>query len=80
MSNFPWLTLQTDQLGRITNDLDTIQFSIKKASKLVKEISRQVCHDPYSLILQPILVVFAAQSLLEIHLGLKELVLMLVDY
>jgi SNARE protein len=37
--------LQTDQLGRITNDLDTIQFSIKKASKLVKEISRQLATD-----------------------------------
>ncbi|KAH9532652.1 hypothetical protein CY35_18G010000 [Sphagnum magellanicum] len=36
---------QTDQLGRITNDLDTIQFSIKKASKLVKEISRQLATD-----------------------------------
>jgi hypothetical protein len=35
---------QTDQLGRITNELDTIQFSIKKASQLVKEIGRQVCY------------------------------------
>ncbi len=39
-----WLALQTDQLGRITNELDTIQFSIKKASQLVKEIGRQVCY------------------------------------
>lgn len=30
-------------MGRIVNDLDTIQFSIKKASQLVKEIGRQVC-------------------------------------
>lgn len=34
--------LQTDQMGRIVNELDTIQFSIKKASQLVKEIGRQV--------------------------------------
>ncbi|CAG7896861.1 unnamed protein product [Brassica rapa] len=32
---------QADQMGRVGNDLDTIQFSIKKASKLVKEIERQ---------------------------------------
>lgn len=29
-------------MGRIVNELDTIQFSIKKASQLVKEIGRQV--------------------------------------
>jgi septal ring factor EnvC (AmiA/AmiB activator) len=34
---------QTDQMGRVVNDLDTIQFSLKKASQLVKEIGRQVC-------------------------------------
>ncbi|KAK4773137.1 hypothetical protein SAY87_028156 [Trapa incisa] len=36
---------QTEQMGRIVNDLDTIQFSIKKASQLVKEIGRQVATD-----------------------------------
>ncbi|CAM8932838.1 unnamed protein product [Rhodiola kirilowii] len=36
---------QTDQMGRIVNDLDTIHFSIKKASQLVKEIGRQVATD-----------------------------------
>ncbi|KAL5782788.1 hypothetical protein ACOSP7_007817 [Xanthoceras sorbifolium] len=36
---------QTDQMGRIVNELDTIQFSIKKASQLVKEIGRQVATD-----------------------------------
>ncbi|WOL10228.1 plant SNARE 13 [Canna indica] len=36
---------QTEQMGRIANDLDTVQFSIKKASKLVKEIGRQVATD-----------------------------------
>ncbi|CAK7323125.1 unnamed protein product [Dovyalis caffra] len=33
---------QTEQMGRIVNELDTIQFSIKKASQLVKEIGRQI--------------------------------------
>ncbi|CAI0393359.1 unnamed protein product, partial [Linum tenue] len=33
---------QTEQMERIVNELDTIQFSIKKASKLVKEIGRQI--------------------------------------
>ncbi len=32
-------------MGRIVNELDTIQFSIKKASQLVKEIGRQVATD-----------------------------------
>ncbi|AAD49774.2 F11A17.20 [Arabidopsis thaliana] len=36
---------QTDQMGRVVNDLDTIQFSLKKASQLVKEIGRQVATD-----------------------------------
>ncbi|XP_019257456.1 PREDICTED: novel plant SNARE 13 [Nicotiana attenuata] len=36
---------QTDQMGRVVNELDTIQFSIKKASQLVKEIGRQVATD-----------------------------------
>lgn len=44
--NIVWLqNLQTDQMGRIVNELDTIQFSIKKASQLVKEIGRQVGWD-----------------------------------
>lgn len=34
-------------MGRIVNELDSIQFSIKKASQLVKEIGRQV--DSFSL-------------------------------
>ncbi|KAA8528169.1 hypothetical protein F0562_035580 [Nyssa sinensis] len=37
--------VQTEQMGRIVNELDTIQFSIKKASQLVKEIGRQVATD-----------------------------------
>ncbi|OAE24147.1 hypothetical protein AXG93_2752s1620 [Marchantia polymorpha subsp. ruderalis] len=39
------LKAQTEQMGRIVNELDTIQFSIKKASQLVKEIGRQLATD-----------------------------------
>ncbi|XP_021765747.1 novel plant SNARE 11-like [Chenopodium quinoa] len=39
------LKAQTDQMSRIVNELDSINFSIKKASKLVKEIGRQVATD-----------------------------------
>lgn len=35
--------MQTEQLGRIVNELDTIQFSIKKATQMVREIGKQVC-------------------------------------
>ncbi|XP_042506119.1 novel plant SNARE 11-like [Macadamia integrifolia] len=36
---------QTEQMSRIVNELDSIHFSIKKASQLVKEIGRQVATD-----------------------------------
>lgn len=36
------LIVQTDQMSRVVNELDSIHFSLKKASKLVKEIGRQV--------------------------------------
>lgn len=36
---------QTEQMGRIVNDLDTVQFTIKKATQLVREIGRQVATD-----------------------------------
>ncbi|KAA3456397.1 putative plant SNARE 11-like [Gossypium australe] len=39
------LKAQTEQMSRIVNDLDSIYFSIQKASKLVKEIGRQVATD-----------------------------------
>eukprot|EP01018_Ginkgo_biloba_P020757 Gb_07270 [translate_table: standard] len=39
------LKAQTEQMGKIVNELDTIQFSIKKASQLVKEIGRQMATD-----------------------------------
>ncbi|XP_057420650.1 novel plant SNARE 11 [Lotus japonicus] len=39
------LKAQTEQMSRVVNELDSIHFSIKKASKLVKEIGRQVATD-----------------------------------
>ncbi|GAB4857731.1 Novel plant SNARE 11 [Ancistrocladus abbreviatus] len=39
------LKAQTEQMSRIVNELDSIHFSIKRASKLVKEIGRQVATD-----------------------------------
>ncbi|XP_039002387.1 novel plant SNARE 11-like isoform X2 [Hibiscus syriacus] len=39
------LKAQTEQMSRIVNELDSIHFSIQKASKLVKEIGRQVATD-----------------------------------
>uniref|UniRef100_A0A804UAI3 t-SNARE coiled-coil homology domain-containing protein n=1 Tax=Zea mays TaxID=4577 RepID=A0A804UAI3_MAIZE len=36
------LKAQTEQMSRVVNELDSIHFSIKKASQLVKEIGRQV--------------------------------------
>ncbi|KAF8045555.1 hypothetical protein N665_4725s0004 [Sinapis alba] len=39
------LKAQTDQMSRVVNELDSIHFSLKKASKLVKEIGRQVATD-----------------------------------
>ncbi|GJM97443.1 hypothetical protein PR202_ga14371 [Eleusine coracana subsp. coracana] len=36
---------QTEQMSRVINELDSIHFSIKKASQLVKEIGRQVATD-----------------------------------
>ncbi|ONM20032.1 putative plant SNARE 13 [Zea mays] len=37
--------LQTEQMKRIGNELDSIHFSLKKASQMVKEIGRQVATD-----------------------------------
>ncbi|KAI7979106.1 putative plant SNARE 11 [Camellia lanceoleosa] len=39
------LKAQTEQMSGIINEMDAIHFSIKKASKLVKEIGRQVATD-----------------------------------
>ncbi|ONM00761.1 putative plant SNARE 13 [Zea mays] len=37
--------LQTEQMKRIGNELDSVHFSLKKASQMVKEIGRQVATD-----------------------------------
>ncbi|XP_042471335.1 novel plant SNARE 11-like [Zingiber officinale] len=39
------LKAQTEQMSRIVNELDSIHFSIKKASKLAKELGRQIATD-----------------------------------
>lgn len=39
------LKAQTEQMSRIVNELDSIHFSIKKASQMVKELGRQVATD-----------------------------------
>ncbi|KAG5592696.1 hypothetical protein AABB24_014673 [Solanum stoloniferum] len=39
------LKAQTEQMSRIVNELDSIHFSIKKATQLVKELGRQVATD-----------------------------------
>ncbi|XP_024986547.1 novel plant SNARE 11-like [Cynara cardunculus var. scolymus] len=36
---------QTEQMNRIIDDLDSIHFSIKKASRLVKELGKQIATD-----------------------------------
>ncbi|KAJ8477491.1 hypothetical protein OPV22_021218 [Ensete ventricosum] len=39
------LKAQTEQMSRVVNELDSIHFSMKKASQLVKELGRQVATD-----------------------------------
>ncbi|OIV93388.1 hypothetical protein TanjilG_24108 [Lupinus angustifolius] len=39
------LKAQTEQMSKIVNELDSIHFSIKKASQLVKDVGRQVATD-----------------------------------
>lgn len=51
------LKAQTEQMDRIVNELDSIHFSIKKASKLVKEIGRQVATDKCIMALLFIIVI-----------------------
>ncbi|KAJ4846816.1 putative plant SNARE 11 [Turnera subulata] len=51
------LKAQTEQMSRIVNELDSIHFSIKKASKLVKEIGRQVATDKCIMALLTLIVI-----------------------
>ncbi|CAL0313700.1 unnamed protein product [Lupinus luteus] len=39
------LKAQTEQMSKIVNELDSIHFSIRKASQLVKDVGRQVATD-----------------------------------
>ncbi|XP_077239851.1 putative plant SNARE 11 [Tasmannia lanceolata] len=63
------LKAQTEQMSRIVNELDSIHFSIKKASQLVKEIGRQVATDRCILSL-----------LFLIVLGVIAVILVKVEY
>ncbi|KAJ4840174.1 hypothetical protein Tsubulata_045857 [Turnera subulata] len=51
------LKAQTEQMSRIVNELDSIHCSIKKASKLVKEIGRQVATDKCIMALLTLIVI-----------------------
>lgn len=51
------LKAQTEQMSRVVNELDSIQFSIKKASKLVKELGRQIATDKCIMALLFIIVI-----------------------
>ena len=51
------LKAQTEQMSRIVNELDSIHFSLKKASKLVKELGRQVATDKCIMALLFIIVI-----------------------
>ncbi|RVX00133.1 putative plant SNARE 11 [Vitis vinifera] len=55
--NLLYVYVQTEQMSRIVNELDSIHFSIKKASQLVKEIGRQVATDRCIMALLFILVI-----------------------
>ncbi|KAK8623968.1 hypothetical protein V6N13_065327 [Hibiscus sabdariffa] len=63
---------QTDQMGRIVNELDTIQFSIKKASQLVKEIGRQVATDK-CIMLFLFLIVCGVIAIIVVKMGVGVL-------
>ncbi|XP_023539777.1 novel plant SNARE 11-like [Cucurbita pepo subsp. pepo] len=51
------LKAQTEQMSRIVNELDSIHFSLKKASKLVKELGRQIATDKCIMALLFIIVI-----------------------
>ncbi|XLR35332.1 hypothetical protein S83_063232 [Arachis hypogaea] len=48
--------VQIEQMGRIVIELDSIQFSIKMASQLVKEIGKQVATDKCIMLLLVLIV------------------------
>lgn len=51
------LKAQTEQMSRVVNELDSIHFSMKRASQLVKEIGRQVATDKCIMVLLVLVVI-----------------------
>ena len=43
------LKKQTDQMGRVVNDLNEIEFSMQRASKVLRDITRGLATDKYAL-------------------------------
>lgn len=41
------LKKQTDQMGRVVNDLNEIEFSMQRASKVIRDITRGLATDKY---------------------------------
>ncbi|KAL5705789.1 putative plant SNARE 11 [Ranunculus cassubicifolius] len=69
------LQAQTEEMSRIVNELDSIHFSIKKASKLVKEIGRHVATDRYIMMLLFLIVVGVITVIIVklVHPGNKDI-------
>ncbi|CAI9095550.1 OLC1v1031533C2 [Oldenlandia corymbosa var. corymbosa] len=68
------LKAQTEQMSRIVNELDSIHFSIKKASQLVKEIGRQVATDRCIMALL-VLIVIGVLAIIIVKVGISSLIL-----
>lgn len=69
------LKAQTEQMSRVVNELDSIHFSIKKASKLVKEIGRQVATDKCIMALLFLIVIGVVAIIIVklVHPGNKDI-------
>ncbi|KAI9173534.1 hypothetical protein LWI28_002847 [Acer negundo] len=69
------LKAQTEQMNRIVNELDSIHFSIKKASQLVKEIGRQVATDKCIMALLFLIVIGVVVIIIVklVHPGNKDI-------
>jgi novel plant SNARE len=44
------LKRQTDQMGRVVNDLNEIEFSMQRASKVIRDITRGLATDKCALL------------------------------
>ncbi|KAK7263362.1 hypothetical protein RJT34_30950 [Clitoria ternatea] len=69
------LKAQTEQMSRVVNELDSIHFSMKKASQLVKEISRQVATDKCIMALLVLIVIGVIAIIIVklVHPGNKDI-------